>query len=240
MTGVLVAVVGIGLLLALVTAGLVLGPTRFRASAAGSGENLAAPPPAAPSTSARTEVMAGSTGDVPAAASEQPPAQEAVELTGAGLAECVMAQLPPGSFKEPPKVDWLCEVNDPRRGYARLRSALVLGAKGEVTTAMSLWSRVRWYGMASFTVVRASCCRQSPHFELPPTASCGSTAEILDELNDVVAAGKDHEPVMDRYTRNVRCHSRQGRDRFFGVDGELGGGQRTAFDDLVAQRRRQP
>ena len=193
-------------------------------AASSSQASSAVPPPvaAAPSTSA------GGSREVRAAR----------QLSGPELAACVMAHLPPDSFKVPPKVDWLCTVSDPRRGYSRLRSALVLGAKGDVTKAMSLWSRVRWYGMASFTVIRATCCTESPPLELPPTASCGSTAEILNDLHDVVVADKDYGPVLERYTRNVRCHSQQGRDRFFGVDGELGGGQRTAFDELMELRRK--
>ncbi len=224
------------LLVGLLVATAIFGMDRVRGLVAGVDSATVSVPasPAGASAAAPTAVISA----VAAAASgARPPASTpSHELRGADLTACVVEQLPPNSFKAPPNFDWLCSVTDPRRGYSRLRSALVLGAKGDVTQAMSLWSRVRWYGMASFTVIRAACCADPPPLELPRTASCGPTEDILNELHDVVIAGKDHVPVLDRYTRNVRCHSQQGRDRFFGVDGELGGGQRTAFDELMQLR----
>jgi len=149
------------------------------------------------------------------------------------IAACVARVSPPGSFHEPPRVAWLCEVPDPRAGYRRMKVAVVRGSAGQLTPAMSLWSRLNWYGMAAVAVLRGACCGEPRPFELPPTTGCDDTAAALDELARAVAAREQIGPAVARYARSVGCQSASGRSAYFDLEASLGGGEATTFQEVL-------
>jgi hypothetical protein len=61
--------------------------------------------------------------------------------------------------------------------------------------------------------------------------------EILNELAVTVAAGQDHEAVLRRYTKSIRCNHRVGRDHLLWQKKGIGGGQRAAFLRLLRIRQ---
>ena len=67
--------------------------------------------------------------------------------------------LPKGTFTKSPAVEWLCDETDPRVGADKLHAAIVSGApRGAVTDSMKIFSRIGWYAMPVFAVVRVGCC----------------------------------------------------------------------------------
>lgn len=149
------------------------------------------------------------------------------------IAACVARVSPPESFRAPPRVAWLCEDADPRAGYRHMKVAVVLGSTGRVTPAMSLWSRLNWYGMAGVAILRGACCGEPRPFELPPTTGCDDTADALNELARTVATRGDVAPAVERYGKSVRCQSSSGRSAYFELKASLGGGEATTFQEVL-------
>ena len=122
---------------------------------------------------------------------------------------------------------------DPRAGYRQMKVAVVVGGAGRVTQAMSLWSRLNWYGMAGVAVLRGACCGEPRPFELPPTTGCDDTADALNELARTVAARQEVVPAVERVGRSLRCQSRSGRSAYFDLKASLGGGEATTFQEVL-------
>ena len=207
----------------------------------------AAPPPAQPPRSAGLGEPEPPEAAASAAAMPTPSSSSAApeamgepqeSLSGERLAECVVRLLPSESFGKPPDFDWLCETKDPRQGHSKMRSTLVkyAGSKG-LTPAMRLWSRLRWYGMAGFAVIRASCCANAEPLELPKVAGCEPLEDILDELGAAVAQGNEYSAVLDRYTKNVKCNTLLGRAYIFRQKDRIRGGERSTFLKLLELRQ---
>lgn len=155
--------------------------------------------------------------------------------SGEELGSCMMAQLPPGAFANTPSAEWLCLTTDPRRGADLIRTALVRDPPaGDVTDGMRLWSRLNWYRMAGFTVIRARCCKDAAPLVLPRSSHCGDLGSILNELARVVAARSAYHATLDAYTQTVRCYSLAGLARPFHLEFPLGGGEETALRELLA------
>jgi hypothetical protein len=195
---------------------------------------VAAAPASAPSARA-PEAPVASAAAAPAESSDSVSADSL--LSGDEIKSCVIRQLPDGSVLRPTDFDWLCITRDPRKGVVSMRSALVeAGGHGVLTPAMDLWSRMHWYSMAGFAVIRASCCEQAAPLELPEREGCEPLAPILDELGATVAASQSYQPALDRYTKAIKCHSRKGGARQLGQRGVIGGGEITAFEKLLRSR----
>jgi hypothetical protein len=158
-------------------------------------------------------------------------------LSGDELKSCVIRQLPDSSLIRPTDFDWLCMTRDPQKGAAAMRSALVEGGgAGTLTPAMDLWSRMRWYAMAGFAVIRASCCERATALELPPLEGCDHLDAILDELGAAVAGNRPYQSSLDRYTKAIKCHARHGGAKRLGQRAVIGGGELAAFQKLLRSR----
>jgi hypothetical protein len=248
------APIAVGIAAVLVAAAVATAIVIVRRSPSTSPEASLAPAPSlveAPASaealrSARPEVdepppVAAASAAVPAPSNSAVAAQATVareeSLSGGQLAECVIRLLPPESFGRSPDFDWLCQTKDPRRGHSKMRRTLVkyAGSKG-LTPAMRLWSRLRWYGMAGFAVIRASCCPNAEPLKLPKVAGCEPLEGILDELGVAVALGNDHLEVLGRYTKNVKCNTQLGRAYIFRQKDRIRGGERSAFLSLLKLR----
>jgi serine/threonine protein kinase len=198
--------------------------------AIGSTGPLSSQPPAAPPSSSIPPVASAEAASELIQVENLPSAQE--------LADCVMRQFPRESFLQSPKVDWLCSTSDPRKGVELMRAALVRGSgQNRLTEAMNLWSRLRWFGMAGFAVVRAACCRHPDAFELPEQPNCGPTVPVIESLADTVIRNQPLEAALGRYRKHMACQSYYGRAAQFGLTTPLGGGQEQAFLTLLAERQ---
>jgi hypothetical protein len=123
-----------------------------------------------------------------------------------------------------------------------VRTALVIGAgPNRLTDAMNVWSRLRWYGMATFRVIQQTCCHSDTEatelVELPNPPLCPAAAPALNELARAVVSGKPYDDALIQYRRTMACQSFRGRETTFGVVGALGGGQEEAFLAWIASRQ---
>ncbi len=164
-------------------------------------------------------------GDVPVTAENE------VRL-GSKLATCMAGYLPKGSFVKTPDVEWLCPETDPREGAEKLHAAVVSAApKGTVTEAMKIFSRIGWYALPAFAVVRAGCCPDAKPLALPDEHCSMSTA--LREVGDAVIAAKDVTEPLKKYTDSVHCELNHGGAKMLRRAERPQGGEDTAFMELV-------
>jgi hypothetical protein len=184
-----------------------------------------APPPSAAAASASAIELT----EVPVTGEE-----EGV-MGGDKLGSCVAGYLPANTFGKAPDLAFVCSVSDPRVGADKLRAAVVTGApKGQVTEAMKIFSRIGWYDMAAFAVVRAGCCPDAPPLAIPELSdSCVKMDESLREIGDTVVAMKPVEPSLKKYTESIHCELNLGRSAVLRRKERPAGGEDTAFLELV-------
>ncbi|MFZ5892234.1 MAG: hypothetical protein ACOY0T_14345 [Myxococcota bacterium] len=160
--------------------------------------------------------------------------EHAVDLGKAG--SCVASYLPKGAFGKEPDLGFLCSETDPNKGAQSLRVAIVGSApKGALTDAMKLWSRLGWYDMAAFAVVRAGCCEEPKALTLStPAPSCDSMSDALAEVAKDVIAGKGYEESLKKYTGAIHCELNAGHTQVPGRTQRPQPGEDTAFKDFVS------
>jgi hypothetical protein len=187
-------------------------------------------------TASTPEPQPAASASAPSIDLSEVPVTGATEVAaGSRMAVCVAGYLPKGAFeRKAPDVSWVCEVSDPRSGGMKLRSAVVTGASGKVTDAVKLASKLGWYQMAAFAVVRAGCCADAKPLELPPPGpNCPRMDLVLRTLGADVVAERDHEQAMTDFAEAVACEVRAKRDREFGQKGAPSAAQKQAFEELV-------
>jgi hypothetical protein len=164
-------------------------------------------------------------GDVPVTAENE------VSL-GSKLVTCVAGYLPKASFVKAPDVEWLCPETDPREGAEKLHAAVVSAApKGAVTDAMKIFSRIGWYALPAFAVVRTGCCPDAKPLALPGEHCSMSTA--LRDVADAVIAAKDVTEPLKKYTDSIHCELNHGGAKMLRRAERPQGGEDTAFLELV-------
>jgi hypothetical protein len=152
------------------------------------------------------------------------------------VSSCVIGYLPKDTFGTAPDFSGLCEQTDPRAGADKLRVAVVASAPkaGGVTEAQKLFSRLGWYDMAAFAVIRAGCCPDAKALELPePGKSCDKMADALQELGKEVVVSHSVEEPLKKYTAAIECELRVGRGQLFRRAERPGSGEDAAFLELV-------
>lgn len=151
---------------------------------------------------------------------------------GTKLATCMAGYLPKGTFTKAPEVEWLCSETDPRIGAEKLHSAIVAaGPKGSPSEAMKIFSRIGWYAMPAFAVVRAGCCPDAKPLSLPE-AKCQMDATLRD-VGDAVIASRDVTAPLKAYTESIHCELNRGGAKMLRRAERPAGGEDTAFLDLV-------
>jgi hypothetical protein len=152
------------------------------------------------------------------------------------VSSCVIGYLPKNSFASAPDFSTLCEQVDPRSGADKLRVAIVASAPktGGATDAQKIFSRMGWYDLAAFAVVRAGCCPDAKPLELPePSKTCNSMSAALQELGKEVVSNHPAEEPLKKFTAAVHCEVKLGRGAAFRKSEHPAGGEDTAFLELV-------
>ncbi len=152
------------------------------------------------------------------------------------LSSCVIGYLPKETFGSAPDFSGFCEQTDPRAGADKLRVAVVASAPktNGATEAQKLFSKMGWYDMAAFAVVRAGCCPDAKAMELPePSKGCDKMADALQEVGKEVVANHPVEEALKKYTSTIQCELRLGRGQAFRKAERPAGGEDTAFLELV-------
>lgn len=180
-----------------------------------------------------------------APASEKPVELGEVPVTGDSektlaptdkLSSCVMGYLPKNTFKSAPDFSGFCDQADPRAGADKLRVAVVASGpkNGVATDAMKIFSRIGWYDMAAFAVVRAGCCPDAKPLELPePSKTCDNMAETLRNVGQEVVANHPAEESLKKYTAAIHCELNAGHGQTFRKAERPAGGEDSAFLELV-------
>ncbi|MEZ4219769.1 MAG: hypothetical protein R3B13_02490 [Polyangiaceae bacterium] len=167
---------------------------------------------------------------------EVPVTGESEELTGDKTATCVAAHLPKGAFAKPPSFDWLCAERDPREGGGKLRTAVVAGAGGaSVTDAMKIFSKLGWFEMAAFTLIRGGCCpTDAPAIELPePATGCNAMAPALTDLAKAVSGEQALDEAVAKASETFSCEAKANRASLFRRTAPPAAHEAAAFRDLV-------
>jgi len=150
------------------------------------------------------------------------------------VGSCVAGYLPKGSFEKPPDMSWVCEESDPRTGAEKLRVAVINGAKGGVNAAMNIFSRLGWYDMAAFAVVRAGCCENAKPLNLPaPSSGCSAMDESLREIGSSVVASRGYEDAVKAYSAAANCEVSAGKGGVLRHTARPASTEESAFGELV-------
>jgi hypothetical protein len=152
------------------------------------------------------------------------------------LSSCVMGYLPKNTFGSAPDFSGFCDVVDPRAGADKLRVAIVASAPkvAGATDAMKIFSRIGWYDMAAFAVVRAGCCPEAKPLELPaPTKTCDNMSQALEYVGKEIVANHPAEESLKKYTAAIHCEVNFGRGNVFRRADRPAGGEDSAFLELV-------
>ncbi len=180
---------------------------------------IAVPEPAAPTASALE------LGEVPVTGENE-------SKLGTKLATCMAGYLPKDTFSKTPDVEWLCTETDPRIGADKLHSAVVAaGPRTGASDAMKIFSRIGWYSLPAFAVVRAGCCTDAPPLALPEGHCQMDTA--LRDVGEAVVASRDVTPSLKAYTESIHCELNRGGAKMLRRTERPAGGEDTAFLELV-------
>jgi hypothetical protein len=126
----------------------------------------------------------------------------------------------------------MCSETDPRIGADKLHSVIVSsGPKGAPSDAMKIFSRIGWYAMPAFAVVRAGCCPDAKPLSLPE-AHCQMDA-ALRAVGDAVTASHDFEEPLKAYTESIHCELNRGGAKMLRRAERPAGGEDTAFRELM-------
>jgi len=176
--------------------------------------------PTAPATPSALEI-----GDVPVTGENE-------SRLGNKLATCVAGYLPKGTFSKTPDIEWLCTETDPRNGADKLHAAIVSNApKGGPSDAMKIFSRIGWYAMPAFAMVRAGCCAEAKTMVLPDE-HCSMTSALRD-VGDAVISSEDVVEPLKKYTETIHCELNRGGAKMLRRADRPAGGEDTAFLELV-------
>ncbi len=154
---------------------------------------------------------------------------------GDRTAACVAGYLPQGAFGKTQDLGWMCSETDPREGAGKLRTAIVTSAPhGNVTDAMKLFSKLGWYDMAIYAVIRSGCCTDAKALKLPePASGCPSMSEALGKLGRAVVAGQSHTEPLASYDKAIACEVKAHHAELYRHKTGPQGGEEAAFEDYV-------
>jgi hypothetical protein len=155
--------------------------------------------------------------------------------TGNTMATCVSGYLPKGAFVATPSFDWLCSETDPRLGADRLRNAIVHGGNQiHVTEAMKLFSRIGWYDMPVYAIVRGGCCPDAKPIELPaPIEPCPDMGQALRDIAKAAIASQSIDDPLGRYTKSANCEISANRAYIYKRHGKPLYHQEQTFRELL-------
>jgi hypothetical protein len=132
--------------------------------------------------------------------------------TGDKLTSCVAGFLPKGTFNRSPDMSWLCSEANAIEGTLKLRVAVVSGGRGQTTDAMRLFSKIGWYDMPIWAVIRSGCCASATPVTLPePAAKCDRLDTVLQEIGTKVSSSQAFDEALARYNAATRCEFNAGK-----------------------------
>ncbi len=152
---------------------------------------------------------------------------------------CITSLLPDDAFgPRQPDLSARCRDRRAYPGALRLKSALVAAAgPTKVTEATREWSKLGWYEIAAYALLRSECCPDAKALVAPKLIR----ACKLEGALAWIANASDHKE-MDRaaeaFHKAARCIALSGAAEIFGREGPPYGGERKYFDQIAARVRK--
>lgn len=152
------------------------------------------------------------------------------------LAVCVAGYLPGKAFEKKPDLSWLCDEADAQQGAGKLRTEIVKGANGRTSDAMKLFSKMGWYELPAYALVRGVCCIEAKPVTLAkPSEGC----ESLESAVRDIANAQQHKSSMDeplkKFDEAARCEAGKGQAKSYSQKGPPAGQEASTFKEFVAQ-----
>jgi len=95
---------------------------------------------------------------------------------------------------------------------------------------MQLFSRMGWYDMLAFSVVRAGCCPEAPPVKLSdPSEKCERLDTIAATIGRQVVDGQDFKDNLEKYATAAQCEAKAGAGAKFKRPEGPSGGEKEAF-----------
>jgi len=147
------------------------------------------------------------------------------------LSSCIASYLPKKTFDKAPDLSWVCSMESPRKGADKMRVAVVTHSPGkQVSSAMKLFSRMGWYDMVLYSVLRSGCCQEAAPLALPnPSPGCERMDNLLSSIGKQVVDGQPFEESLESFTKTVQCEVKAGNAAAFNKRQGPGGGEKEAF-----------
>jgi len=215
-----------------------------------SGPSAETPRPAA--TGAVAGSVLASSGPSPTAASA--PASKGPEPVGtatssAGAAaratprdttQCIIEHFPETSFTgRTPDFSSRCTDRRAYRGMLEVKSELVAAAgPHRVSEGMREWSKLGWYEMATYAVMRERCCINPLPLRVRRLVSACNVDRALSQIAASIDDREKLTTALDGYDVAIRCVYQSRKGAAFGHYDPPYGGERTYFDALVSRGAR--
>jgi hypothetical protein len=160
----------------------------------------------------------------------------------ADATDCVAAYFPEHTFVQRQDLGFVCSVSDPRKGATRIRVAIVVGGHGAATAGADEWTKLGWYQLAIYGILRRACCSADPLVQLPDEPPpCASLAGLIETLSTATQSGTEVEAATLAFEKGTLCllRRREGPRNYPYVDGPYGGSQVKFAAFLKRMRERQ-
>ena len=155
------------------------------------------------------------------------------------VSACIARLFPPNSFRAEQDLSRVCQEPDPRKGAIIVRRLLVQGSRGKLTAGMNEWSRLSWFQLPAYAVLRRACCGSDPAVRGPkPKAPCSSPIEAADAMALKLLTDPANLPEkQSEFVGHATC-ARVNHDRHYRMykSVPLGGGQ-VFFKKFAARVR---
>lgn len=120
----------------------------------------------------------------------------------------------------------------------KLKSAVVASGGGNTTAAMREWSKLGWYELAAFAMMRSHCCTGAPALTAPSETKACNLEAALAALGGALDDGKAMEKALRDYRTAVDCLVDKGHSSLFGRNGPPQGGELQYIEQLLGRVRR--
>ena len=136
-----------------------------------------------------------------------------------------------------PNLDRCCGGKRAYQTMLQLKSAIVRAGGSGITETMAEWSKLGWYEMPAFAVMRAHCCPDAPALTVPRMFALCRIEESLAYISNALDDEKKMTAALDDFDKAAQCMARRGWSDAFGRGGSPYGGERTYFERIMQRVR---
>jgi hypothetical protein len=149
--------------------------------------------------------------------------------------------LPPETFgAAAPDLSFVCADRRAFQGATALEAEIVKAAGGAstVTVAMDEWSRLGWYQLAAYALMRGHCCPDAQGLKVPEAMAPCKLEAALCWLPNALGDPGELVKALASFGRAASCLSQTGLAEQLGQQGPPSGGETAYLERLLARIRR--